>query len=363
MVRVLHIFHEMANGGIEHFVMDYYRHIDRTRVQFDFLVSVESEGYFDREIQALGGVIHHAYPLKKNPIRNYFDIARIIRENHYDIVHRHTGSAFGYFDLRAARHGGAKHLILHSHNNQAGNQMLHKLSNAILKIPCERFACSREAGEWLFGPNQDFKIFNNAIDCEKFRFRPEVRNRIRKELQLGDKFVIGHVGRFEDQKNHIFLLAIFKEIVKQNPNSHLICIGSGSMMDAVKLKAVQEQLDDRITFLGNSDKVDQFLNSFDAFILPSKYEGFGITLLEAQANGLHCFTTKDVVPEYVNLTGRVRYISLYAPPTEWAGAILSIGSTRELSCAKQIANAGFDISKSASELCQYYESMEKAGKA
>lgn len=363
MIRVLHIFHEMANGGIEHFVMDYYRHIDRTRVQFDFLVSVETEGYFDREIEAMGGIIHYAYPLKKNPIRNYYDIARIVRENHYDIVHRHTGSAFGYFDLRAARHGGAKHLILHSHNNKAGNLILHRLSNTFLKIPCERFACSQEAGEWLFGPYQDFKVINNAIDCEKFRFRPDVRSRIRKELQLEDKFVIGHVGRFEEQKNHTFLLAIFKEVVKQKPNSHLICIGTGSMLDTVKLKASQEHLDDRITFLGNRDEIEQFLNTVDVFVLPSKYEGFGITLLEAQANGLNCFTSKDVVSESVNLTGRVKYIPLSAPANEWARIILSVESTRGLSCTKQIADAGFDINKSAFELCQYYESADKVGEA
>ena len=124
MIRVLHVFYEMSNGGIEHFVMNYYRHIDRSKVQFDFLVSVERSGPFDEEIKALGGKVHHAYPLKKNPLKNFFDIARIVRENGYSIVHRHTGSAFGYYELWAAKRGGAKRLILHAHNNSAGNLLL-----------------------------------------------------------------------------------------------------------------------------------------------------------------------------------------------------------------------------------------------
>ena len=360
MVRVLHIFHEMANGGIEHFVMDYYRHIDRARVQFDFLVSVESEGYFDHEIQAMGGVIHHAYPLKKNPIRNYFDIARIIRENHYDIIHRHTGSAFGYFDLRAARHGGAKHLILHSHNNQAGNQMLHKLSNAILKLPCECFACSREAGEWLFGSNQDFKVINNAIDCDKFQFRSEVRSRIRQEFRFGDKFVIGHVGRFEDQKNHLRMLRIFKTVLEKCSNSVLVLVGIGSLQDQCMQLAHDLEISDQVLFLGTRADVPELMQAFDFFWLPSLYEGFPFVLVEAQASGLVCVASTNV-PVECNVTGNVHFIDLEKSDSEWADIVLEYRkiTTDRSKFAEKMKELGYDINQNAMELCSYYESLVK----
>lgn len=359
MIRVLHIFHEMANGGIEHFVMDYYRHIDRTRVQFDFLVSVEEEGYFDREIQAMGGLIYHAYPLKKNPIRNYYDIARIVRENHYGIVHRHTGSAFGYFDLRAARHGGANHLIMHSHNNQAGNQILHKLSNAFLKIPCERFACSQEAGEWLFGPNQDFKVINNAIDCDKFRFRPEVRNRTRQELKLGDKFVIGHVGRFENQKNHLRMLKIFESVLRKYTNSVLVLVGIGSLQDQCRQFARDLGISDQVLFLGARADVPELMQAFDLFWLPSLYEGFPFVLVEAQASGLICVASTNV-PVECNITGNVNFVDLVKTDSEWAYSVLKYRNVmpNRSEYAEKMKEQGYDINLNASELCSYYESLK-----
>lgn len=359
MVRVLHIFHEMANGGIEHFVMDYYRHIDRTRVQFDFLVSVESEGYFDREIQAMGGVIHHAYPLKKNPIHNYFDVARIVRENHYNIVHRHTGSAFGYFDLRAARYGGAMHLILHSHNNQAGNQTLHKLSNSLLKIPCKQFACSREAGEWLFGPDQSFKVINNAIDCDKFRFSSEVRNRIRQEFGLENKFVIGHVGRFEDQKNHFRMVKIFQAVLRKCSNSVLVLIGIGSLQDQC-IKLVRDLgISDHVLFLGTRADVPELMQAFDLFLLPSRYEGFPFVLVEAQASGLVCVASNNV-PAECNVTGNVHFVDLNKTDSEWADIVLKYRKVMldRSKFAEKMKEQGYDINLNASQLCSYYESLK-----
>lgn len=358
MIRVLHIFHEMANGGIEHFVMDYYRHIDRTKVQFDFLVSVESEGYFDREITDMGGVVHHAYPLEKNPLRNYWDIAKIVRENRYNIVHRHTGSAFGYFDLRAARHGAAKHLILHSHNNQAGNQTIHKLSATFLKIPCERLACSHEAGEWLFGSNQDFKIINNAIDCGRFRFRSEVRNEIRQEFQFGDRFVIGHVGRFEDQKNHLRMLRIFEAVLEKCPDSVLVLVGIGSLQEQCRHLAHDLGISDHVLFLDTRADVPELMQAFDLFLLPSLYEGFPFVLVEAQASGLICVASTKV-PAECNVTGNVRFIDLEKTDAEWADDILTDRKTKidRSKCAEKMKEHGYDITLNAMEICSYYESL------
>ncbi len=357
MIRVLHIFYEMSNGGIEHFVMNYYRHIDRSKIQFDFLVSVDGKGYFDDEITQLGGKIYHAYPLKKNPIKNYFSIAKIVKTYNYKIVHRHTGSAFGYFDLRAAKFGGAKKLILHSHNNQAGNNLLHHISKIILKTSCEELACSEKAGRWLFGKKSNFLIINNAIDFDKFIFNDYIRQDIRKKFNIDNKIVIGHVGRFETQKNHIFLINLLEYIVKSNPNCILMLVGSGSLHDHIKQIATEKGLSNNIIFLGDQSNAAIYYNAFDIFCLPSNYEGFGITLLEAQANGLNCITSKGVVPESVNVFGNITYLSLDENLSVWAETILK-HTFRNFINSNEIKNSGFDIKSNAELLNSYYLNLD-----
>ena len=357
MIRVLHIFHQMANGGVEHFVMNFYRNIDRSEVQFDFLTSVESDGFFDEEIRALGGKLYRAYPLKKNPIRNYFDIAHIVQKNHYDIVHRHTGSAFGYFDLRAARHGGAKYLILHSHNPQAGKPILHSVFDMFLKFDCIKFACSREAGEFLFGTGAEFEVMNNAIDCDKFEFDPAIRAQVREELGIADSFVMGHIGRFEMQKNHEKLFEIFYEILQKRPNSCLVCVGVGSLMDNRKEQAKRMGIYDKVRFLGSRNDVKRIIQAFDFFVFPSKYEGFSITQIEAQVNGLKCFTSRSCVPFSSNITGNVRFIGLEEPAEVWAETILESNLMRDLSAIDVVKNAGYDIINAAKKLTEFYRSL------
>lgn len=362
MIRVLHVFHNMGNGGIEHFVMELYRHIDREKVQFDFLTSVEEKGYFDDEIQELGGKIFHAYPLKSNPIKNFKSISNIVRSNHYDIVHRHTGSAFGYYDLRAAKHGGAKHLILHSHNPQAGNSYLHRVSKLLLRTDCIKFACSKEAGEFLFGEDADVQIIKNSIDCERFRFNSEIRAKMRQELGIEEKLVIGHIGRFEEQKNHVKLLQIFKEIHIRRSNSVLLCVGEGKLLEERKKQARQLGIEKDVLFLGVRDDIDKVMQSFDCFLFPSLYEGFSIVQIEIQANGLKCFTSKKVVPESSNITGNVKFIGLEKSPEMWAESVLASDFNRNRNAINIVKQAGYDINDNVENLCKFYERLsENAG--
>ncbi|MFR5057620.1 glycosyltransferase family 1 protein [Faecalimonas umbilicata] len=358
MVRVLHIFHNMGNGGIEHFVMDFYRHIDRNKVQFDFLTSVDEKGYFDDEIQKLGGKLYRAYPLKKNPIKNYLDIMRIVKENKYNIVHRHTGSAFGYYDLRAARRGDAKHLILHSHNPQVGKPILHFISEKLLKIDCIPVACSKEAGEFLFGKKTKVKIINNAIDCDKYEYNADVRKQVREELGVVDSFIVGHIGRFEEQKNHKKLLDIFSEILKIKPNSKLICVGSGKLMEERKIQAKELGILDRILFLGNRDDVERIMQAFDVFVFPSLYEGFSITQIEIQVNGLTVFTSENKVPSSSNIAGNVYFIPLEESAQLWAKKIMRTNVDRDYYAIDAVKKAGYDIHNVASELSEYYQELE-----
>lgn len=344
----------MLNGGTENFVMNYYRHIDREKVQFDFLASVDKPGYFDDEIKKLGGRIFHAYPLAKNPIKNYLSIAEIVRENGYQIVHRHTGSAFGYFDLRAARHGGAKYLILHSHNNLAGKPWLHRLSKWLLSFDCIKFSCARPSGQFLFGKNAEFQLINNGIEVASYAFNAKARASFRKSLGLEGKFVVGNVGRLSKQKNHPFLLDVMAQLVKVRPDSMLVCVGAGEERTEIENKIHSMNLERNVMLLGNRSDVATILNAFDVFVLPSLYEGFPIVLVEAQSNGLKCIVSAEACPAESNVTGNVQFISLKQPPEYWAGAILNASGQHDPLAASAVARAGYDIADCAKKLADYY---------
>ncbi len=361
MIRILHIFHEMSNGGTGHFVMNYYRHIDRSQIQFDFLTSVPENGYFDEEIKKLGGRLYHAYPLEKNPIRNYQDTARIVKVNHYQIVHRHTGSAFGYWDLRAARHGGAEHVILHAHNTDVGKPVVHFVAKSILRIDCHCYACSYNAGRFLFGEKKKFEVIPNAIDTQNFTFRPDVRQRIRQELGISNCLVIGHIGRFQEQKNHKKLLSVFAEVYRRRQESVLVCVGQGETMEDIKTLAKRLGIEKSIIFLGQRDNVGELFSAFDVFLLPSLYEGFPITIVEAQTNGLTCFVSREAVSSEVDLTGKLTYISLLASDSEWADSILKADLTRDFLAQKRVEEAGYDINVEAEKLVLRYQKMLISG--
>ena len=346
----------MGNGGIENFVMNYYRNIDRSQVQFDFLVSVSEKGYFDDVIQTLGGIVHHAYPLKKNPIKNYKSIAAIIRDNHYQIVHRHTGSAFGYYELHAAKKGGAQHLILHAHNPDAGKKWLHYFCKVFLSLKCERLACSKTAGEFLFGKNK-FDVIPNAINCEKYRFDDNERIKMRKELGVENQLVIGHIGRFEYQKNHQKLLSIFSEVLKINPNAALICVGDGYLKAGIIEDAKEKGILQNIHFLGVRNDVEKIIQAFDLFCLPSHYEGFGIVLIETQVNGLSCLVSADAIPQATNLSGNVYFKELNDSDEEWANELLALSTERDITAIDIIQAKGFDIITASSKLENYYISL------
>ncbi|MGM9643632.1 MAG: glycosyltransferase family 1 protein [Eubacteriales bacterium] len=359
MIRVLHVFNIMGNGGIEHFVMDRYRMIDRTKVQFDFLITSPNPGYFDKEINELGGKVYHTHSLTKKPLRTFLDIKNIVKANGYSIIHRHTGNAIGYFDLRAARCGGAKHLIIHSHNTNAEKKIIHRLAKTFLSFNCVRFACSEAAGRWLFG-NKDFQVIPNAIDVEKYCFSSEDREKIREKYGLNDSFVVGHVGRIDYQKNHSFLIDIFYELQKRIPDSKLVCVGDGNghLKKDITEKVNSLGLTEKVVFTGSINNVNEVMNAFDVFCLPSKYEGLSITLIEAQTNGLHCITSKDRVTTETDITGLLEFFSLEKDADEWAAAIIETDRSRDLSSAQRVIEAGYNLPDSVEFLQSFYEGLE-----
>lgn len=362
MIRVLHVFHDMSNGGVERFVMNYYRHVDRQTLQFDFLTAVDEPGHFDEEILAYGGRLFRAFPLEKNPIRHYLDLARIVRQNHFQTVCRHTGGALGYFDLRAARHGGARNLILHAHSANAGASLVHAVANRLLKFECRRFACSQRAGAFLFGSNTNVEIIRNAIDVESYRFRSEERDSTRRELGIEGKFVVGHVGAFQKVKNQRRAVSIFREIYKKRSDSLLVFVGDGPTMNETKDFVKSQGLEKRVLFLGSRNDVGKIMQTFDVFLFPSLAEGFGMALIEAQTNGLRCFASQDVVPQEVDMTGDVCFIPLSSSDSQWAESILQSDLSRDAAAAEKVRHAGYDISAEAEKLQTLYLSLEKSAR-
>lgn len=357
MVRVLHIFHNMANGGVENFVMNYYRFIDRGNIQFDFLTSVDEPGYFDDEILRLGGRLHHAYPKKKSLLRNFLDIKKIVRENDYQIVHRHTGSSFSNIDLIAAKCGSAKILISHAHSTSAGNKILHYFSKMFLKVDGEKFACSKAAGEWLFGEKyvEDIHIIPNAIDLEKYQYNKQVRAELRTKYDVKNKLVIGHVGGFNDAKNHEFIVEIFKELYQLNKNIQLWLIGDGIFRTKIEKKVQENNLEEAVCFWGNRNNVHEMMQAMDIFLLPSIFEGYPVTLIEAQCAGLPCFVSEYVIPSEINYSSNVKFINLDKSANEWANMIVAydkdINREDGYICMK---DAGLDIRDAAKDLEERY---------
>ncbi len=355
MVRILHILNELSNGGNVHFIMNYYRYIDRSKVQFDFLISTAEKGYFEDEIISLGGKVYHVCS-KKHLFKNFYETKKIVKLNGYDIVHRHTGSAFGYFDLRAAKRGGAKNLILHAHSSGAGNLLLHKISKIFFKTKCRRFACSDEAGIFLFG-KKDFQVWKNAIDCEKFSFSNEKRKLKRRELELKDEFVIGHVGCFEKVKNHIRLIQIFQKILEMKPNSVLVCVGIGSQIDNIKEQVKTLGISDKVRFLYARDDVSQLMSAFDIFVLPSLYEGLPLVVLEAQSSGLPCVLS-NTVSNLAKITEDVSFCPLASDNQKWGKEILRYEKGIRKDTYGLLKQAGYDIVDQAIKLEQFYVGLK-----
>ena len=306
VIRVAQVIGMAVNGGVESCIMNYYRHIDKTKVQFDFLVESTSNIIDKDKIEAMGGKVIIIPPYTK--IFKYIkELRRIFKEGNYDIVHSNM-NALSVFTLFAAWLAKIKVRIAHSHSTTNKKEWKKNLIKNILRpfskvFATDYFACSELAGRWLFG-NKTFNkgkvtIINNAIEVEKFLFNEEVRSQIRKELNIEDKFVIGHVGRFVEQKNHIFLIDIFYEVQKERSESVLLLIGDGPLYNDIYQKVERLGILDKVIFAGVHKHPERFYQAMDVFVFPSLYEGLGMVLIEAQINGLPCIISNNIPKEAI----------------------------------------------------------------
>ncbi|TYP75667.1 glycosyltransferase family 1 protein [Paenibacillus methanolicus] len=354
-LRVLHFVGSMDCGGQETMIMNFYRNIDRSKVQFDFVVNDGGPYFYEEEIKTLGGNMHRVAPKGRTFVKNLLSIKKVIADGGYNIVHLHTSHAISVINLLLFRLAGVKVIIAHSHTNFGTHVFIHRMIRPLIKYVANHyFACSDEAGTWLFGKQlADLKILKNSIDSQHFTYSEQKRKEIRQKLGIDSKFVVGHIGRLTRAKNHFFILETFKEIYNKNNNAILLLCGEGELKEQLLEKTEQLGLARAVFFLGLRSDTAELLQSMDVFLFPSLYEGLGIAAIEAQAAGLKVIASENV-PRIVKITNLVDFISLKQPPETWAdAAIRAIGRERP-NTHEDIVKAGYDVKDSATWLENFY---------
>lgn len=366
-IRIAQIMGKWVGGGVEAVVMNYYRHIDRTKIQFDFLCDEDSTDIPYEEIEKLGGKVILIPPYQK--VFKYQSVLKnVLKSGHYNIVHSHINT-LSVFPLLAAKRAGVPIRIAHSHSTTNKKEKKKNLMKLILRPFSKVFAthymcCSELAGCWLFGNKTYDKgqvyLLNNAIDLDKFKYDENIRNKKRKELNIDNKtLVIGHIGRFVEQKNHRFLIDIFDELHKEVNNSILLLAGQGPLLKEIQAKVKKLNLEASVKFLGQRNDASELYQAFDVFLLPSLYEGLPVVGVEAQASGLLCELSDDMTKE-TKVLSTTRFIGLDKDAKEWAKTIINDFNQFERKETKdEITRNGFNITKQANNLEVYYLSKYK----
>ena len=368
VVKVLHILQSMNRGGIENFLMNIYRHIDRERVQFDFLITEPNHCAFEDEILSLGGKIYRMPRLSiKSPLRYIKATDKFFKEHpEYRICHSHY-NAVSTIPLWIAKRNNIPHRIAHSHTCLSGSGVKHIAKN-ILKLPIKRvanrlFACSKEAGVWLYGKNAmadgTVKIMQNSIDGNRFNFNPSIRACIRQKLNIpDDTFVLGHIGNFRYPKNHRFAIEVLSHIIKMIPDSLFLFAGDGPLKTEIENYAKESGVYEHCHFLGSVANIYDYVQAMDIFCFPSHYEGLGMVVIEAQTAGLKCFVSTGV-PQECKLTDLVEFLPLSAGAEKWAEAIAENRCYERRGRLDEIRAAGYDAALSAKNLENFYVNLLK----
>ncbi len=362
-IRVLHILHSMNRGGAENAIMNYYRHIDRNKVQFDFLLTEPKRCQFEDEILSLGGRVFRVPVLTmKNPFPYLTGVWRFYKSHsEYRIVHSHTSSK-SFFPLLMAKFTGIPIRICHSHGSRSEASISGKIRDILkpfLKTAATHFiACGHDAAVWLYGDHFLEKgsvvLFPNVIEACHFDYDEKVRESLRRSLGIKDSTVVlGCTARFSAVKNHSFLLSLFKEFHSRVTDSVLLLVGDGELRDEILLLISSLGIKDSVIMLGVVSNVSDYEQAMDFFLLPSINEGIPLSLIEAQVSGLRCFVSEGV-PRESDKTGLVSFLSLDEGPDYWAKQIADNIEYRRNSHLDDIIKAGYDAPTSAKKLEQFY---------
>lgn len=361
MIRVLHIVSSLGvGGGVMSVIMNYYRHIDREKVQFDFLSFRETTNTYASEIEELGGKIYHcARPSLKPRFQQEINKFFMEHQGEYHIVHCHPVFAGGIFAKVAKKHG-VTHVVQHSHTTQMGTTRASAFRNGVIvtllgRRATDYAACSEAAKKVLFWKKpQDIFLLYNAIETENYRFSPESRAEIRRELDIPeDCLVLGNVGRFTEQKNHKFLIELFQKVHQHRPEARLLLVGDGNLMDGCKEQVRALGLEPWVLFVGRQKDIKGYMSAMDVFLLPSLFEGFPVVLVEAQANGLPAVVS-DRVTQESQLTEEVTFLPLGAVE-QWLDAVLRYDTAERE--ASGVLPELFDIAYTAKQLEGYYYAL------
>ena len=395
-IRILHIVGAMYPGGVENFIMNLYRRIDRERFQFDFVVHSRRDNDYIPEIESLGGRVYELPRLVRHPVSNLRQIRTLVEENGYAAVERHTANALVAPQLLAAKSGGAVP-VCHSHSSDDPQFLLHRAGRLLLPAAAGvRLACSEQAGHWMYGEKYragmlsfeedspakapgggaaltegaaessgtekrtgpkarhprgrlqekgTFRVIRNAVDIGRFSFSQEKRDRVRRELGLEGKHLYGNVGNYIEVKNHPYQLRIYREILRRDPDAVCLCIGEGEKRPQIEAQIQEMGLEGRVILTGLRSDVDACLSALDVLIFPSIFEGLPLSLIEAQAAGLPMLVSDVITPEAAVTEGLVEYRPIEEDPALWADRAVELAAqSRDRTCQRErIAAAGYDL--------------------
>lgn len=354
-IRILHVLNGLGTGGAEAMIMNWYRHIDREVVQFDFLVRSVRNVFAD-EIASYGGRVFVMPPYPSQYFANKRETDRFFAEHgkEYAGIHVH-GNALLYVNVfPIAKRNGINLRIFHSHSTSTSSKYLplHIFNRLrIDRMATDFLACSKAAGAWAFR-GHDYTVINNGVMTEHLVFDENKRKLVRNQLKIADETVYGHIGRFEPVKNHVFLLEVFEKILQKDENSILLLLGDGKLVDQIKEMADQKKIAHKVRFAGRQKEVGDFLSAMDVFLLPSHHEGLGIVAVEAQASGLPCLLS-DTIPHEVELTNLVKFLPI-SDPDVWVETALNMNGTLRRNTQEEIVRAGYDIKQSTQFLEKFY---------
>lgn len=360
-MKIAHIVGKLKKAGVEAVVFTYLRNMDLREITVDVLYDADSTVEPPKDLIDMGIRFIEIPPYQK--VFSYMaEIKRLCRENRYDIVHTHM-NVLSVFSLFAAKCGGVAHRICHNHSTTSKFEKKKDLMKKVLRPTAKLFAtdyaaCSELSARWMYGDalvdNGCVTVFNNAIDLDRYSFDETARGEVRTSLGAENSFLIGHVGRFMDQKNHTFLIDIFAEIVKIRPEAKLLLIGDGENLEAVKEKVSMLSLSDKVIFKGIIPDVERYYSAMDVFLLPSLYEGLPVVALEAQATGLPCVISDAVTTESAVIS-EVEFLPVNRDVGKWAKTVCEAKTRDRAECNRIFRSGKFNIENSACQMRDYYD--------
>lgn len=364
MVRVLQIVDSMDVGGIQAFLMNLYRNINRNEIQFDFLIFRNTKQWYEDEINELGGKIYKAPGRKKGIIKCYKYLNVFFKKHpEYNVVHYNASSLSFILPLKIAKKNGVQNRIIHCHSSSFMGNHIHKYLHNLHKKQISEIAnvylsCSEPATEWMYGNtpiHNKVIMVKNGINCDEYLYSENIRAEYRKKLNINNSYVVGHVGRFSKVKNHSFLIDIFCEIKKLQNNAVLLLVGDGELRKEIEELTVKKGISSTVIFLGNRNDVSKLMQAMDVFVMPSFYEGFPVTIVEAEANGLPIIMS-DTITSEVCVNSNIIIKSLNESSKTWAKEALK--NNNRIKTNKNIKDSGLDIKSTVTQLCNIYRDKD-----